>query len=242
MARVVLVHGFTQTRRSWDRVAGALARSRHEVLALDAPGHGSLGDVALDLWQGARLLAQQGGRASYVGYSMGGRLCLHLALAHPDLVEALVLLGATAGIEDRDSRQQRREEDERRAERLERDGVDAFLEEWLAQPMFASLPRDTAGLDDRRRNPASGLAASLRLAGTGAQEPLWDRLAELEVPVLLVAGERDEPFAAVAGRMADGIGANARVALVPGAGHAAHLEQPDAFIELLAGFLDEGHR
>ena len=85
MTRVVLVHGFTQTHRSWDVVADALARE-HDVVALDAPGHGELSDVALDLWQGARLVAQQGGRAAYVGYSMGGRLCLHVALAHPDFV------------------------------------------------------------------------------------------------------------------------------------------------------------
>jgi 2-succinyl-6-hydroxy-2,4-cyclohexadiene-1-carboxylate synthase len=238
MTRVVLVHGFTQTRRSWDRVAPALA-ARHEVVALDLPGHGELGDAALDLWQGARLLAQRGGAAAYAGYSMGGRLCLHLALAHPDLVEALVLLGATAGIEDGEARARRRLEDERRSEQLERDGVEAFVDEWLAQPMFASLSRDAAGVDDRRRNSVAGLAASLRLAGTGAQEPLWHRLGELEMPVLLVTGERDERFRALARRMAKAIGANARLAVVPGAGHAAHLERPDTFAELVAGFLDE---
>jgi 2-succinyl-6-hydroxy-2,4-cyclohexadiene-1-carboxylate synthase len=219
-------------------VTSALAE-RYETVAVDAPGHGELGDVALGLWQGARLLAQQGGTATYVGYSMGGRLCLHLALAHPDLVEGLALLGATAGIDDDDARARRRQEDEQRAERLERDGLEAFLEDWLAQPMFASLPRDAAGIADRRRNTAAGLAASLRLAGTGAQEPLWDRLDELEMPVLLVAGEGDERFTAAAHRMATAIGDNARVALVRDAGHAAHLEQPQAFVDILTGFLDK---
>ena len=237
MSRVVLVHGFTQTRRSWDVVAGALAL-RHDVVALDAPGHGELSDVGLDLWQGARLVAQQGGRAAYAGYSMGGRLCLHVALAHPDFVEALVLVGATAGIRDEIERDRRRRDDEARAARIERDGVDGFLDEWLAQPLFASLPREARGLDDRRTNTAAGLAASLRLAGTGAQEPLWDRLAELEMPVLLVAGERDEKFTALAHEMEQAIGGNARVALVAGAGHAAHLERPDAFVEVVRTFLD----
>jgi 2-succinyl-6-hydroxy-2,4-cyclohexadiene-1-carboxylate synthase len=236
MTRVVLVHGFTQTRRSWDTVGRALA-ARFDVVALDAPGHGERADVALDLWQGARLLAQQGGAAAYVGYSMGGRLCLHVALAHPDLVERLVLLGATAGIRDAAERARRRADDEARAARIERDGVDAFLRDWLDQPLLATLPAEARGLDDRRTNTAAGLAASLRLAGTGAQEPLWDRLAELEMPVLVVAGARDATFAAHAREMAAAIGANARVALVPGAGHAAHLERPDAFVELVGSFV-----
>ena len=236
MTRLVLVHGFTQTRRSWDVVASALA-ARHDVVALDAPGHGELADVALDLWQGARLVAQQGGRAAYVGYSMGGRLCLHVALAHPDFVEALVLVGTTAGIRDDVERADRKRDDEARAARIERDGVDAFLREWLAQPLFTSLPTEARGLDDRRTNTAAGLAASLRLAGTGTQEPLWDRLAELEMPVLLVAGERDEKFTALAHQMAVAIGGNARVALVADAGHAAHLERPGAFVEIVRTFL-----
>ena len=238
MTRVVLVHGFTQTGRSWDVVARALA-SEHDVVALDAPGHGELADVALDLWQGARLVAQQGGRAAYVGYSMGGRLCLHVALAHPDFVEALVLVGTTAGIRDDVERADRKRDDEARAARIERDGVDAFLREWLAQPLFTSLPPEARGLDDRRTNTAAGLAASLRLAGTGTQEPLWDRLAELEMPVLLVAGERDEKFTALAHQMAVAIGGNARVALVADAGHAAHLERPGAFVEIVRTFLDQ---
>ena len=236
MTRVVLVHGFTQTRRSWDVVARALA-PRHEVVALDAPGHGELAEVALDLWQGARLIAQLGGRAAYVGYSMGGRLCLHVALAHPDFVEALVLVGATAGIRDEDERDGRRRDDEATAARIERDGVDAFLRDWLAQPLFASLAPEATGVDDRRTNTAVGLAASLRLAGTGAQEPLWDRLHELEMPVLLVAGERDDKFSVLAGEMAAAIGENAHFALVPGAGHAAHLERADAFVEIVTSFL-----
>ena len=238
MTRVVLVHGFTQTGRSWDVVARALA-SEHDVVALDAPGHGELADVALDLWQGARLLAQQGGRAAYAGYSMGGRLCLHVALAHPDFVEALVLVGTTAGIRDDVERADRKRDDEARAARIERDGVDPFLREWLAQPLFTSLPPEARGLDDRRTNTAAGLAGSLRLAGTGAQEPLWDRLAELEMPVLLVAGERDEKFTALAHEMATAIGGNARVALVADAGHAAHLERPGAFVEIVRTFLDQ---
>ena len=168
---------------------------------------------------------------------MGGRLALHLALARPDLVQGLVLIGATAGIEDQPERAARRAADEQLAAELERDGVALFLERWLAQPLFASLPPEAAGLDDRLRNTAAGLASSLRLAGTGTQQPLWDQLAELSMPVLVVAGERDDKFSAVGSRIAEAIGPNATFALVPGAGHACHLEQPDEFLRVLRGWL-----
>src|SRR5260221_8315950 len=120
---------------------------------------------------------------------MGGRISLHAALAHPDLVTGLVLVGATAGIEDQGGRATRRLEDEARAAELERDGVAAFLDHWLTTPLLASVPREAAGVEDRLRNTAGGLASSLRLAGTGAQDPLWGRLSELAMPVLCLAGE-----------------------------------------------------
>ncbi len=131
----------------------------------------------------------------------------------------------------------RRAADEQLATELERDGVAQFLERWLAQPLFASLPPEAAGLDDRLRNTAAGLASSLRLAGTGTQQPLWDQLAELSMPVLVVAGERDDKFSAIGSRIAEAIGPNATFALVPGAGHACHLEQPDEFLPVLREWL-----
>ena len=233
---VVLVHGFTQTGRSWGPIAADLRRD-HEVVLVDAPGHGGSAAVRTDLTAGAALLGAAGGRATYVGYSMGGRLALHLALDQPDQVDALVLLGATAGIEDEQERAARRRGDEGWASDLERDGLDPFLERWLAQPLFANLPADAADLDDRRRNTVEGLASSLRLAGTGSQAPRWSDLPGLRMPVLVLAGERDERFAALGRRMARAIGANAAFAVVAGAGHAAHREQPDAFLAVLRAFL-----
>jgi 2-succinyl-6-hydroxy-2,4-cyclohexadiene-1-carboxylate synthase len=136
-----------------------------------------------------------------------------------------------------DERAARRTADEALAAALERDGLDAFLGQWLAQPLFASLSAEAADLDDRRRNTAAGLASSLRLAGTGTQEALWDRLGTLTMPVLVLAGERDDRFAALGRRMADAIGTNATFAVVPVAGHAAHLEEPRAFLALLRPWL-----
>lgn len=232
------MHGFTQTARSWpDSIVSGLADTGHEVVAVDAPGHGSASDVHLDLWDGARRLGVEGGRAAYVGYSMGGRLVLHLAILRPDLIERVVLVGATPGIADEAERAARRTSDEELANGLERDGVDVFLERWMANPLFATLPADAAGLDDRRSNTVAGLAASLRLMGTGVQEPLWDRLAARTMPALFVAGEADEKFAALAREMGRAWGGPAEVALVTGAGHACHLEQPRRFLDAIVTFL-----
>jgi 2-succinyl-6-hydroxy-2,4-cyclohexadiene-1-carboxylate synthase len=231
MSRVVLVHGFTQTGASWAAIADGLAD--HEVVAPDQPGHGARAAAPADLVASADLLAPLG-PAMFVGYSMGARVALHLALRHPAAVHGLVLLGGTAGIEDADERAARRASDEALADRIEAIGTSAFLDEWLAQPLFAGLPDDGRGA---RTSDAAGLAASLRLAGTGTQEPLWDRLGELQMPVLVVAGERDPKFRALGQRLVAGMGPNAELALVPDAGHAAHLERPDAFLAVLRAWL-----
>lgn len=240
LSRVVLVHGFTQNGRMWSAVAEGLAR-QHQVVAVDAPGHGYSSHIQADLWQGARLLGEAGGQAAYLGYSMGGRLCLHLALAAPYLVRRLVLVGATAGIDDAEERAARRDADEALAEGLERDGLDAFLERWLANPLFAGLSDESAGLEARRQNTVEGLAASLRLTGTGSQESLWDRLPRLEMPVLVVTGARDSKFTELGERLVAAIGANASLAVIPDAGHSVHLEQPDAFLSAVAPFLAADH-
>src|SRR5256885_13926321 len=136
---------------------------------------------------------------------MGGRLALHLALQRPDVVERLVVLGATGGIDDEGERAARRASDEALAKSIEAKGVDAFLEQGLGQPMFANVPRGNG----RQRDPTI-LMSSLRALGTGTQEPLWSRLNELEMPVLVLAGARDEKFVALGRRLADTIGDNAR--------------------------------
>jgi len=233
---VVLVHGFTQTHRSWGPVAERLA-SFHTLTLIDAPAHGRSDGVRTDLAGGAAELGRTGGRAAYIGYSMGGRLCLQLALTRPDLVEQLVLVSASAGIDDPQQRTARRASDESLAHRVETDGVEAFVDHWLTQPLLATLGAERAGRDDRLANTAGGLAASLRLAGTGTMEPLWDRLAGLEMPVLVVAGEGDAAYAEAGRRIVRAIGANASWVLIPGAGHACHLERPDAFCVAVADFL-----
>lgn len=233
--RLVLVHGFTQTARCWGPLSAELAAD-HEVVRVDAPGHGGSTAVHADLAATADLLASFG-PATFVGYSMGGRMCLELALRHPEAVAALVLVSATAGIDDPDERATRRASDEALAVRIEAEGVDAFLDHWLSLPLFAGLPPEGRFDAERRTNTAGGLAASLRLAGTGTQQPSWDRLAELSMPVLVVAGADDAKFTALAHRLAGAIGADATLAVLPDAGHTTHLEAPDAFLAALRPWL-----
>ncbi len=236
---LVLLHGFTQTGASWAPVVEAL-HGRFPVVLPDAPGHGGSSGVRAGLWQTADLLAAAvAGPAIWVGYSMGGRTALHLALAHPEKVAALVLVSTSAGIDDDVKRAARRTADEALARRVESEGTERFLAWWLAQPLFATLPRHSAGLEDRLTNTPEGLAASLRLAGAGAQGSLWPRLGELgrsAMPVLLLAGELDRDYRSYAERMAALIGPTAHAGTVPGAGHACHLERPREVAAAIAGF------
>lgn len=234
---MVLVHGFTQTLRSWDPVVTGLA-GRREVVRVDLPGHGGSGDLRLGFADTTAAIGEAGGTAAYVGYSLGGRLCLRLGLDRPGRVEALVLVGASPGLDDPAERDARCRGDEALAREIEADGTPAFVDRWLRQPIFAGLHPATTDRAAREANPPEGLAAALRQLGTGAQEPLWNRLGELTMPVLLVVGEDDTKFAAIAKRMASAI-PHATVAFVPCAGHAAHLERPAEWVAMVTAFLDD---
>jgi 2-succinyl-6-hydroxy-2,4-cyclohexadiene-1-carboxylate synthase len=231
--RLVLAHGFTQTGRLWGAMDDHLT-SDHQVVQVDMPGHGDSARIGATLVDGALGLVDVGGRATYVGYSMGARFCLHTALARPDAVDALVLISGTAGIDDNAERRARRNSDLALADRLDPpEGspeppvpIEAFLRQWMEQPMFSNLGPDADGIQERLRNTGPGLASSLRLAGTGIQRPLWGLLGRLSMPVLVVTGGQDSKFTALGARMVDAIGANAEHVVIPGAGHAPHLEHP----------------
>lgn len=230
--RVVLVHGFTQSAASWDPLVAHLP-PEVEVHRPELPGHGAGAALRWGFVETADELARAAGDAVYCGYSLGGRLCLRLALDHPEVVHGLVLIGASPGLDDDGARAQRRVADERLADEIERDGVDAFLERWLAQPLLAGTPLTPGERAARAANPAAGLAHALRALGTGAMEPLWDRLAALRPPTLLVVGAGDAKFRSVAERMAAAIGPRARVEVVAGAGHSVPLDQPAAAARLV---------
>jgi 2-succinyl-6-hydroxy-2,4-cyclohexadiene-1-carboxylate synthase len=230
--RVVLIPGFTQTAASWRGVRAVLDESC-EVVALDVPARDSFAATAI-------AIGTRGRRAIYVGYSMGGRLALRLALDRPDLVQGLVLVSSTAGIAEPDARAERVGADEELAESVERDGVDAFLERWLAQPLFATVPPDAAGLAERRGLSARYLAHCLRVLGAGAMDPMWDRLAELEMPIALVTGTTDAKYEKLALTMLERMRGDVVHVRLDG-GHALPLEQPAVLGGFIASFADR-HR
>jgi 2-succinyl-6-hydroxy-2,4-cyclohexadiene-1-carboxylate synthase len=232
---LVLLHGFTQTSASWRPVLAALG-GRYKAIVPDLPGHGSFAErpasfAACD----AYLRAVASGPFVLAGYSMGGRIALHAALSLGARVTRLVLVGASPGLADPAERAARRRADDALADRIEAIGVEAFVREWGAQALFAGIPRGVAEQADadRRRNTAHGLAAALRGLGTGVMPSLWERLSELDLPVGLVVGARDDKFRAVAERMADAL-PRARLVVVEGTGHAVHLEAPDAVAEAIS--------
>ena len=246
---LVLLHGFTGSGHGMAEIAQSLEQD-YETLALDLPGHGqSTGSVRPDT-DGfdeclddlvATLESAGHHRAHWLGYSMGARLALGCAVRHPGSVESLVLLGGRAGIVDPVERAARRREDAVLAARIESVGVETFVDEWLAQPMFATLRRRGARfLAEQRRqrvsNSARGLADSLRRLGPGAQPPLFDALPRVDVPVLLVAGALDRKFVALAQDLAGRL-PRAELCELAGAGHAAHLEEPEAFVHVVQDFL-----
>jgi 2-succinyl-6-hydroxy-2,4-cyclohexadiene-1-carboxylate synthase len=235
------LHGFTQTGRLWGRFGEALADS-YTLVAVDLPGHGGSDAVRADLPASGQLVADAVRGAvgdapcALIGYSLGARVALHV-LTRSDLhVSRAALIGATGGIEDPEARMARRRSDEERAAELEASGdVEGFLESWLRGPLFERLG-DGADRDERLRNSAPGLASSLRLCGTGTQEPLWDSIATIRCPVLALAGTDDTRFAAHALRLAR-LAPSGVASLVPGGGHAVHLAQPDHTWRIVAHWL-----
>jgi 2-succinyl-6-hydroxy-2,4-cyclohexadiene-1-carboxylate synthase len=233
---VVLVHGFTQTRSSMAPLATRLGTA---TVAVDLPGHGGSASVSANLDAAAALVAEAAGDGPYdvVGYSLGGRVALHLACAAPPGLRRVVALSASPGIPDADARTRRLERDVAMADALERDGdVDRFLDAWLANPLFATLPASRADRSGRRENTAAGLADSLRRCSVGAQRWLGEELVAASVPVLFACGARDDPFVEAADRLARRSGAVGLV-VIPGAGHVVHLEQPELTARHVEAFL-----
>ncbi len=248
---LALLHGFTGSAANWESHV-AVFEKRFRVIAVDLLGHGGSDSPADSMrYRMERCVEdlisvfdQLGlGRVNLLGYSMGGRVALHVAAAYPDRVRALVLESASPGLANPAERQARVTSDEALAASIERDGLEAFVNRWEQSPLFASQTRLPASVRaelraQRLQNNPRGLANSLRGLGTGAQISLWDRLREIRVPTLLVAGMLDQKFTAIARAMTGALPV-ARLALVPEAGHAVHLEQPAEFDHLVLDYLTD---
>lgn len=246
---LVLLHGFAGTRDSLSELARGLEPG-FETLAPDLPGHGRAVGAEIPPAYGfdqclddlaATLESAGHRRAHWLGYSMGARLALAFAVRYPERVASLVLLAGRAGLATADEREARRRADETLAARIEAIGVADFIDEWLAQPLFATLRQLGGTVLERERSArlahdARGLAASLRGLGPGSQPPLFDALPRVRVPVLLVAGALDDRFVAIARDLARRL-PRAELCVIEGAGHAAHVEQPAAFLQAVREFL-----
>ncbi|HEY4190953.1 MAG TPA: 2-succinyl-6-hydroxy-2,4-cyclohexadiene-1-carboxylate synthase [Candidatus Limnocylindrales bacterium] len=249
---LLLVHGFTGRGTSWGAHTAAFA-AVFRVIVVDLPGHGrtaatpndpsrmSVERTADDLATILRRL--DASPASVLGYSLGARVALRLAVAHPESVARLVLESPSAGIENPSDRDARRAADEALAGRIERDGIAAFVAEWEAQPIFATqahLPAARAAQIHRTRlaNRPQGLAASLRGAGQARMEPLHERLGDVSAPTLVIAGAVDDRGRPRAEAVATTI-PGARLEIVDGSGHTPHDERPIAFRRLALDFLQE---
>ena len=235
--QVVLLHGFGGTHRMWDGVIARLDAERYLPRSLDLPGHGARRDDARPITFNActaSVLAQATERFALCGYSMGGRIAQHVALAAPERVTRLVLVSTTAGLDDPAERAARLAADDALAGQIERETIEEFVARWRSQPLFADEPPwvSAAARADHRRNDPHALAAALRGLSTGAMEPLWDRLERLTMPATVLAGELDSKFCALAERLGRAL-PNASVEIVPGVGHSLHLEGVDAIARAL---------
>lgn len=235
---VVLLHGFSGTHHAWAGVAARLDPERYLPLALDLPGHGAdAADAGPITFAGCveRVLAAAPERFILAGYSLGGRVAMHVALAAPERVSRLVLISANPGIEDPLERSERRAADRQLADELETIPFEEFIERWRTQPLFADDPAFVGELAraDQRRNRPEALAAVLRGLGAGEMEPLWEPLASLELPLSIVAGQRDSKFLAIGRRLAELV-PGARLLVLP-CGHGPLYEHPGELALLLEG-------
>ena len=248
---LVLLHGFTGSANSWGSLLDAFANMGSQVIALDMLGHGqssapvdperySMEHCQADIIAALQQFGVAPQQAILLGYSMGGRVALYTALS--GYFHALILESASPGLLDPVERAQRQQSDNALADRIEREGIFAFIDYWQDIPLFASqqhMPpeRRVAQRAQRLANTTIGLANSLRGLGTGVQPDLHDRLQELILPVLLIAGALDSKFCGIAHQMARQL-PNSQVAIVPDAGHAVHLEQPEHFVALIQAFYE----
>lgn len=244
---VLFLHGFMGSGADWEEIGRALER-HYRCIAVDLPGHGQ--SVALPApaytFDGCTelledVLHREGiERASVVGYSMGGRLALFFALRYPDRCRRLVLESASPGLSATGEREARREVDEARARALEAGNFRAFLDRWYRQPLFETLaarPGLVLTMIERRlRNDPEELARALRGLGTGWQPSLWERLPELQVSTLAVAGALDGKYVEIAEHMAV-VSPKIRTAVVPNTGHNVHEENAGAFRDILKDYL-----
>ena len=249
---LLFLHGFMGCGDDWDELAVKFSND-HAIITVDLPGHGDsyplcekaaaarhysmsgCAELIISLLDHLSLV-----RPHVIGYSMGGRLALYLATHHADRFGRFVVESASPGLNSEREREERRLRDQQLADTLRTEALDDFLEFWYDQPLFDTLDRTSDGflrlLERRRRGNPEGYARSLEHMGIGRQPSLWDKLPEINTPILFLAGEKDHKFNRLADEMAH-LCPHGQLAIIAGAGHNVHVEQPGPYYEQLAGFL-----
>ncbi len=245
--KILFLHGFMGCSSDWLPVINLLEKE-HRCIAMDLPGHGKSIGIAQDsTWDFTfvadavieSLVKMDAVPCDLVGYSMGGRLALYLVLTFPTYFRRVMLESASPGLRTADERAQREQSDQKLALRLENEPLSSFLDDWYRQPLFATM-RNHANFDllfrRRNQNQPRLLAKSLREMGTGAQPSLWNTLPELKNPMLLLVGEKDVKFRAIAEHM-QSRNAQISIEIVQNTGHNIHAESPDLFANAVQRFL-----
>lgn len=245
---LVFFHGFTGTMHTWDDMASVLA-AHYRIITIDLPGHGkTIGADCVDMKQFADDFVQlmeveDIAQAIFLGYSMGGRTALSFARYYPEKVSQLILESASPGLADETEQQKRMQADEQLAVKIEREGMESFVNFWKNIPLFASQKRLSQSVQaqvrsERLAQREAGLAGSLRHMGTGVQEAWWDELKEIHIPVLLVTGALDEKFVRINEQMKEAM-LKAQHISIDKAGHAVHIEKAEAFLQVVTQFLQK---
>lgn len=241
--KLLLLHGFTGAPESWDAVRGELDPSV-PVVAPPLTGHATaredsvVGSFDDELDRILTLLGPAPEKSVLLaGYSLGARLALGLLLKQKRLFSGSVLIGVQPGLCADALRKQRLLADQRWVDLLAAQGVAAFAEAWGRQPLFDTQQRLPlrvlrAQSEVRRRHSAAGLIRALRLLGLGTMPCYTPRLGELDLPVVLLAGQRDEKFVRIARAMCEKL-PRSELKIKKNAGHNLLLEAPSFVAQAL---------
>lgn len=245
---LLFLHGFMGSAAEWSGIVDSFS-DEYLSIAVDLPGHGKtivrggaenykMENCAAGLICFMEELKMN--KCNLVGYSMGGRLALYLAVHFPDRFGRVVIESASPGLKTKQERQARITHDERLAHRLEADSLEEFLGKWYEQPMFVSLKKDVGRfrklLEGRLDNDKAGLGLSLRMMGSGAQPSLWEELCKVKVPLLLIVGEKDDKFLKLGREMAAEC-KTASLNIASNAGHNVHFDNPKEYVNQVRLFL-----
>ncbi len=250
-APILMLHGFTGSSESWSEIINFFSDARR-LIAIDLPGHGktrnenlphTFESIASDIVTIIERLDLK--PVDLIGYSMGGRLALFLALQYPEKFRSLILESASPGLATAVERAERITQDQKLIHLLETEPIEIFVDHWQSIPLFTSQTQLSSQKFEQQRqqrlnNSPHQLANSLRWMGTGRQPSLWSRLEELSLPTLLLAGALDKKYVAINERMLAKI-PDARLHIFPSAGHNIHFEQPQAFMERVELFLKDSY-